>query len=155
MRTQNVSIVSIRPDRANPLSLDLKDILSCLGRQLDRWIWCVRHLDWLGPDAENFCRRVEAAGAAGLWLSSDDLLRQAREVYQTVEGEFMAFPRDIDRQTVEEAELDLRSFPQNRAELAIVAVDGGLFEVYAKDTDFLAAMKQLSGVRDEDPGVYF
>jgi hypothetical protein len=112
-------------------------------------------LDWLGRDAEETCRRVEAAGPSGYWLASDELVRRARTVYQTIEGEFLAFPADVDRRTAGAADLNLRLFPNSRAEAAIVAVDGTAFDVFAKEPDVLAAVKQLPGVRDEDPGMYF
>jgi hypothetical protein len=155
MRTQDIAIVSIHPDPAQPLALDLKEVLGALKPYCERWIWCVRNLDWLGENSEAVCQRVEAAGLGGLWMSSQDLLGHARGIYQTIEGEFLAFPREIDLGTVSADEVNLGAFPESRAELAIVAVDGGYFEVYAKDPKLLTALKQFKDVRDENPGAYF
>jgi hypothetical protein len=155
MKTQNVSIVSIHPDPAQPLAFDIKDVLDAFGPCLERWVWCVRNLDWLGEDSEALCQQVEAAGSAGLWMTSQELLSHARKVYQTIEGEFLAFPREVDPKTVTAQELNLRCFPASRAELAIVAVDGGFFEVYAKDPDVLSRLRLFGDVRDEDPSEYF
>ena len=149
MITQNVSIVSIHPDPVQPLELDIKHILSALGPAMQGWIWCVRNLEWLGENAEAFNRRVDAAGAAGLWVPAQELLDAARGVYQTIEGEFQAFPHEVD------PEETLALFPASQAELAIVAVDGGFFEVYAKDPEVLARLRNFKDVRNEDPRVYF
>lgn len=155
MQTQNVSIVSVHPDPAQPLAFDLKDLLAALTPYLGRWIWCLRNLDWLGQDGEVLCKKVEAAGPAGFWIPSQDLLKQAGKIYQTIEGEFLAFPSGVDVRTIDAAELSLRSFPWNRAEIAIVAVDGGFFEVFAKDPVRLTALRCFKDVRDEDPSGYF
>jgi hypothetical protein len=155
MKTQNISIVSIHPDPAQPLALDIKHILEAFGPYLDRWVWCVRNLDWLGDDAEALCQRVETAGSAGLWMTSQELLGHARNVYQTIEGELLAFPYETDPKTVTARELNLRCFPASRAELAIVAVDGGFFEAYAKDPDAMSRLRRFGDVRDEDPTKYF
>lgn len=155
MPTRNIAIVSVHPDPAQPLACDLKDLLAALGAYLEEWVWCVRNLDWLGPNSEAFCKEVEAAGPEGLWISSRELLSQAAKVYQTIEGEFLAFPREIDPRTVAISERNLESFPRNRAELAIAAVDGGFFEVFAKDPILLTALKGCKDVREEDPSVYF
>jgi hypothetical protein len=155
MKTQNVSIVSIHPDPARPLALDLKDLLIALKPDWNQWIWCVRNLDWLGADSELVCRDVEAAGPAGLWLTSEELYSHASGVYQTIEGDFLAFPREVDPIAVNGAELDLGAFPVSRAELAIVAVDGSFFDAYAKDSEVLAVLRQFGSVRDENPSLYF
>jgi hypothetical protein len=155
MKTQTISVVSIHPDPARPLAFDVKDILATLGPYLPRWIWCVRNLDWLGEGGEIVCRNVETAGAAGLWMTSQELLAQAHKVYQTLEGEFLAFPRDVDPKEITAEELNLRAFPASRAELALVAVDGGLFDVYAKDSDLPASLKGFRDVRQENPEAYF
>lgn len=155
MQTQNVSIISIHADPAQPLAIDLKDLLCVLGPHLEEWIWCVRYLDWLGQDSEAICRQVEAAGPSGLWLSSQELMTHAREVYQTIEGQFLAFPRAIDRSTVEAHELDFGEFPSSRADLAIVAIDGCFFEVFAKDSELLSSYGRFKGVRVENPSAYF
>ena len=61
MQTHELSIISIHPDPARPLDLDLRHILSGLGKRLGKWVWNVRDLDWLGEDGETLCRAVEAA----------------------------------------------------------------------------------------------
>jgi hypothetical protein len=155
MHTQQISVVSVHPDPAEPLAVDLKDLLAAFAPHLDQWIWCVRNLDWLGQDAEKLCGEVEAAGPAGLWISSQDLRQQAGGVHQTIEGEFLAFPRGIDPGTVDAAELNLATFSWNRAELGIVAVDGGFFDVLVKDPALLRCLKGFRDVRAEDPGNYF
>jgi hypothetical protein len=155
MKTQNVSIVSIHPDPARPLELDLQHILAALAPHSSRWKWCIRNLDWLGEKAEAVCRRVEAAGPAGVWMNSEELLNEARQVYQTIEGEFLAFPSDVDPEEISIHDEALNAFPGSQAELAIAAVDGGFFEVYAKDADVLASVRKFKDVRDEDPSRYF
>jgi hypothetical protein len=155
MKTQNVSIVSIHPDSAQPLALDLKDVLLALKPCWPLWIWCVRYVDWLGEGSEAFSRDVEEAGSAGLWLTSQELYCHASGIYQTIEGEFIAFPCEVDPSAITANELNLRTFPTSRVELAIVAVDGRFFDVYAKDPEQLAALRRLGDVRDEDPSLYF
>jgi hypothetical protein len=155
VKTQSIAIVSLHPDPDKPLAFDLKEILAALGPQLQSWIWCVRNLDWLGENADAICETVEAAAPGGIWLKSDDLLKRARGVYQTIEGELLAFPCEIDPKTVPVQELSLRAFPGGRAELAIVAVDGGFFEVYAKDAEVIGGLKSFCEVRDENPDNYF
>lgn len=155
MKTENVSIVSIRPDPSRPLGLDVKDILTALHAQMPHWRWCVRNLDWLGENADTLCRIVEQAGPGGHWMDSQDLQDQACRVYQTIEGEFLAFPLDVEPSAVTHAEMQLSAFPESRAELAIVAVDGGFFEVYTKDADIVALLRQFRDVRDEDAKMYF
>jgi hypothetical protein len=155
VKTESIVIVSLHPDREKPLPVDLKDILTALGPQLSSWIWCVRNLDWLGEQVDAICKTAEAARPGGIWMDSGDLLKRARCVYQTIEGEFLAFPRDVDPNTVPARELDLRAFPASRAELGIVAVDGVFFEVYAKDTEMIAGLRAIGDVRDESPDNYF
>jgi hypothetical protein len=155
MKTQDITILSIHPDATQPLAFDLKELLAALKPYCERWIWCVRNLDWLGENSEAVCQQVEAAGLAGLWMSSQDLLGHARGIYQTIEGEFLAFPREVDPRTVNADEVNLGAFPASRAELVIVAVDGGFFEVYAKDPKLLTPLRQFKDVREEDPGAYF
>ncbi len=155
MPTQNITVVSIHPDRAGPLALDLKDLLSALGPHLGEWNWCVRNLDWLGEGGEAFCRRVQAEGPAGLWIPSEELVRHAAKIYQTIEGEFLAFPQEVDPKTVQEEELNLRAFPASRADLALQAVDGCFFEIFTKDPEVLNALKKFKDLREENPTNYF
>ncbi len=121
---------------------------------MEQWIWCVRNLDWLGKDGEAICQKIAAAGSKGLWMSAAELLGYSEGVYQTIEGEFWAFPRHINPLEVTADDLNLRAFSSSRAELAIIAVDGGFFEVYAKDSDFLSPLRGFQDVRDENPNDY-
>ncbi len=155
MKTQNVSIVSVHPDPAQPLGLDIKDILTALAPEMARWIWCVRNLDWLGNDADALCLMVENAGPQGYWVSFEELFGYARNVYQTIEGQFLAFPNGVDPKSVPLEQLRISAFADSPAELAIVAVDGGFFEVYAKDAGILGLLRQLKNVREEDAKMYF
>jgi hypothetical protein len=155
VKTQNVAVVSIHPDPATPIALDIKDILAALGSHLPQWTWCVRDLDWLGENADALCRTVEASTPNGHWLASEDLLSQARHVYQTIEGEFLAFPRGVEPNEVKVQDLNLGTFPESKAELAIVAVDGCYFDVYVKDPEMLTSLRELGDVRDEDTKMYF
>lgn len=156
MTTNPVSVVSLHPDPARPLDLDLKHILSALGPFISEWTWCVMSLDWLGDQSsEDLCRAVERAGQAGLWMSAQGLVDSANKVYQTMEGEFLAFPERIDPGTLSSDDLNLRCFPSNRADLAIVAIDGQFFEVYTKNSKWLTSLLDMRGVRREDPSLYF
>ena len=156
MPIQNVAVISIRRDAGRPLGLDVKDILAALGPRLDGWLWCVKGLDWLGGDAaEALCRKVDAARPGGVWLASAELRRFAQDVYQTIDGEFYAFPRATDIRAVDPHELHPAAFPSSAAELAILAVDGSYFDVLAKDPQNQEPLRHLPGARDEDPGKYF
>jgi hypothetical protein len=154
LKTQNVAIVSIHPDPAAPLAIEVKDILAALAPHLPHWIWCVRKLDWLGENADAVCQMVEAA-PNGLWMTSQELLAHTRKIYQTIDGEFLAFPRKIEPNEVAPDEIGLAGFPESRAELAIVAVDGSYFEVYAKDAGIAASLRALKNVREENSDRYF
>lgn len=156
MNTTTVSIVSVRPDPDRRLDLDLKHILSALAPFLSEWMWCIRNLDWLGDQgSEDLCLAVETAGRKGLWMSSQDLVDIANRVYQTIEGEFVAFAKCIDAETISSDDLALGCFPRNEAQLAIVAIDGGFFEVYAKDATFLMPFQGMRSTQQEDPSKYF
>ena len=50
MKTQELTVLSLRPDPSNPLGLDLEHILSALDRKIADWGWCVKNLDWLGGE---------------------------------------------------------------------------------------------------------
>jgi hypothetical protein len=133
MQTHELAVISIHPDQARPLDLDLRHILSALGKRSENWVWCVRDLDWLGEDGETLYRAVEAAGPTGFWLGSQELEQRAQSIYQTIEGSFLAFPKSLDRRSLDITDLDLASFPASQAEFAIVAVDGCYFDIYSKD----------------------
>ena len=132
---EELAVVSIHPDPSHPLGLDLKDILAVLGNRLNDWVWCVKNLDWLGEESESLCEAVEAAGPDGVWIDSRALLEAARGIYQTIEGRFLAFPRSIEKESLEASDYSLIAFPASPAALAIVAVDGGCFDVYSKDPE--------------------
>jgi hypothetical protein len=155
MQTRELGVVSIHPDPSQPLGVDIKDILSALERKLEGWVWCVKNLDWLGNDGEAVCEAVEAAGPGGLWLESREFIEESREIYQTIEGEFFAFPRSIDRQDVRASDLDLSSFPTSRAVVAIVAVDGCYFDVYSNEHEVTCLLATLPNARSERPEDYF
>jgi hypothetical protein len=155
MKTREIGVISIHPDRSQPLATDLKHILCALEGALENWVWCVKNVDWLGDDAETFCNAVQMAGYEGLWIDSHELVEQASRVYQTIEGEFFAFPRSLDRQDVSATDLDTGSFRTSKAVVAIVAVDGCYFDVYSKDPEVTSLLEKLPNARSEDPGHYF
>jgi hypothetical protein len=156
MRTRELAVVSIHPDRSEPLGVDLKHILAALEGSLGAWVWCVKNLDWLGEDGESLCQAVEAAGPDGLWIDSNELREYVGRIYQTIEGEFLAFPKSIDRQRLDGNDVDLSSFPTSKAVVAIVAVDGCYFDVYSKDPGVTASLVEgLQNVRLENPDQYF
>jgi hypothetical protein len=136
--------------------LDLKDVLAALQPRLNDWVWCVRGLDWLGGErAEALCRQVEIARPGGLWLPSDELLSITQNVWQTIDGQFYAFPRTLNLRDFDTRDLHPATFPTTSAELAILAIDGSLFEVFAKDPHDLERVRLLAGVRDENVANYF
>jgi hypothetical protein len=156
MKTRELSVISLHPDPSNPLGLDLKQIISALDREIEDWVWCVKHLDWLGENGESLCQAVEAAGAGGFWIDSPVLLQEVAGIYQTIEGEFIAFPRTIDRRQLGLLDLSLSSFPASRAVVAIVAVDGCYFDVYSKDSKTTGRLyERFPDARVEDPKLYF
>ncbi len=152
-----IQVLSIHDHKASLLAFDLKDLLQALNRHFAQSAWCITLLECVGGEAcEEACRTVENSGGAGLWLSGQELVSLANRIDQTIEGEFLAFPGDIDRATVTEQDLDLGHFPNSKAELAIVAVDSSYFEVYARAPDVLATLRQhFQDVRVQDPGSYF
>jgi hypothetical protein len=155
MQIRELDVISIHPDPSQPLGMDLKHILSALEGKLGDWVWCVKNLDWLGNDGEAFCEAVETAGPEGLWIDSHDLVEKVKGIYQTIEGEFLAFPRSIERQDVRTIDLGLSSFPTSRALVAIVAVDGCYFDVYSKDPEVTSLLQKLPNARSERPENYF
>jgi hypothetical protein len=156
MRLQEVSVVSLHPDPSDPLGLDLKHILSAFEPKLADWAWCVKNLDWLGENGESLCEAVETAGPEGFWIDSQDLVKEVGGIYQTIEGEFMAFPRSIDRRDLESLDLDLSSFPASRAVVGVVAVDGCYFDVYSKDSEALKMLHaKFPDAKNENPDLYF
>ena len=156
MRTNEIDVLSLHPDPSNPLALDLKHLLSAFGHKLVDWVWCVKNLDWLGEEGESFCRAVEAAGPGGLWIDSRDLVQQVRGIYQTIEGEFVAFPESIERQSLGPLDLSLSSFPASKAVVAVVAIDGCYFDVYSKDSEATNLLqKRFPDATVENAELYF
>lgn len=156
MRTRELAVVSIHPEPADPLGVDLKQILSALGVEAGDWVWCVSDLDCLGVGAEEFCLAVSTAGACGYWIGADDLQRRAQGIVQTIEGQFLAFPKSLDRTAISAKDLDLWNFPSSQAELAIIAIDGCYFDVYSKDTAIVAMLRRrFADARIEDPSNFF
>ncbi len=152
MPTPTVAVLSLRPlDPTRPDAPDLRDILQALGPRLGDWGWCVKHLDWLGDAAaDEFSQRVEAARPGGVWLPSEMLQQYARNVWQTIDGDFYAFPQTVDPGSVNTRNLDAMSFATLPWELAIRAVDGTWFDILAKDPDDLSRVRHLAGARVED-----
>jgi hypothetical protein len=156
MKTQEVTVLSLRPDPANPLGLDLKHILSAFDRNLGDWVWCLKNLDWLGENGESLCQAVEAAGPGGFWIDSRDLVKEVNGIYQTIEGDFMAFPRSIDRRNLGVLDLSLSSFPASKSVIAVVAVDGCYFDIYSKDPESTnTLLERFPDATVENPELYF
>ena len=156
MKTQELTVLSLRPDPTDPLGLDLKHILSAFGSKLADWVWRVKNLDWLGNDGEPLCQAVEAAGPGGYWIDSRELVKEVNGIYQTIEGEFTAFPKSMDRANLGPLDLELSSFPESRAVVAIVAVDGCYFDIYSKNPDATNMVhERFPEATVENPEVYF
>ncbi len=105
---------------------------------------------------ESRCKAVEAAGPGGFWIDSHDLVKEVKGIYQTVEGEFIAFHQSIDQRELGPIDLSLSSFPGSRAVVAIVAVDGCYFDVYSKDSEATSKLlEKFPGATVENPELYF
>lgn len=150
------AVLSIHDSENSMLAIDLRDILRVLEGYLGRWSWCVTWLDCHGGDGAVLCEKVQHSRPVGIWMSSRELLNFSKQIQQTVEGTFIAFPSGTDRHTVDLRELDLAEFPTSRAELAIEAVDSSWFDVYTKDPDINSQIRQnFRDVRDQDVSQYF
>jgi hypothetical protein len=150
-----IQVLSIHDMKDMQLAVDLKDILRVLTGCLTRWTWCITSLDCQGGQCDAVCRAVESA-SPGLWMSSEDLVKFARSVHQVIEGTFIAFPNNIDTESIESSDLDLGEFPLHRAELAVVVVDGSWFDVFTKDPEIADLLRRsFDDVRDENPGNFF
>lgn len=155
MQLRELEVTSIRPGPGDGPGIDLKHILSALAPKLGGWSWCVRHLEWLGADDEPFCQAVEAAGPGGYWLDSESLVQRASGIYQTIEGDFLAFPAEFGPADVGPSDQDASSFAEGRAIVKIVATDGCYFDVFSKDREVSGLLHAaLPDVRDEDPSLY-
>lgn len=146
MPTQTVTVATFHPDSRRADSADVAEILEAMPEHASEWTWRVRHLET--THHETFVERVERAGRDGLCLSYAELLRHARQFGQTIEGTFIATPHG-------EPLDDLRDFPDSPAEIVIVAVDGGCFDIYAKDAAMLDGLRPLGSIQDGDPARFF
>jgi hypothetical protein len=146
----SVQIHSIRDRNGGLLAFDLRDILKALAPLLDRWTWHVGDLEIVsdGPMTE----------PDGEWLSSRELTDFANAIVQTIDGTFIAYPKEQGTRSAPVGDLDeiKIAFPTNSAELMILAIDSNHFEVYAKDPRVTELLRRrFKDVREEDPKVYF
>jgi hypothetical protein len=156
MQKTAIQILSIHDRRDACLAFDLKDVLRALGRHLEQWIWCITELDCIGSRTEAVTQQVKAARGRGVWMHSAEMMKLAGDMDQTIDGEIIAFPKDIDRHSIEARELNVSAFPGSRAELAIRAVDSSFFEVYTKDPEIAHLLRrQFKDIHSEDPTRYF
>jgi len=157
MQETAVLVLSIHDHQNSVLAFDLKEVLQALGKYSEKWTWCITRLECIGrEDSETMCQAVETAGASGIWASWQELVKLADKIDQTIEGELLAFPADIDKRTIAAADLDLGVFPTSKAELAIVVVDSSYFEIYAKDPGIAATIRgHFQEVYVQDPSKYF
>jgi hypothetical protein len=158
MAKQNVKIVSIHDEdpSSGVLSFDLKDVLKALQNHLGSWSFCVIEIDAVGKRVDEFCDAVQSARGRGIWASREELEDIAARAEQTISAEILGFPAELNRSSLSEQDLNLACFPVSKAEVAIVAVDSSYFEVYAKNSAVLDAIRgAFQDVREEDPAPYF
>ncbi len=124
----SVQIHSIHDRNGGLLAFDLKDILEALKPLLHRWTWHVGNL-------ETVSNAVPITEPEGKWLSSRELTAFANAIAQTIDGTFIAYPKEHRTRGASVGDLDELeiAFPTSLAELMIVATDSSYFEVYAKD----------------------
>jgi hypothetical protein len=140
---------------------DLQDVLGALRLYLDRWVWCITELDATSLPStaqavDDAIRQVADAGRLGFWLTSQKLTTLAAQIFQTIDGTFIAFPAGTAGTPRDEAMVHLAAFPDGDAELAIQVVDSSVLEVYAKDREIPAVLRRhFQDVREEDPHAYF
>jgi hypothetical protein len=150
-----VQVLTIHDHIDSRLAFELKDVLRALDNYVDRWSWCITELDCFGGESEAVCQAVEATHGSGIWLSSTELRKLAAGIAQTIDGQFIAYPKEIDRRTVDPGAA-WGEFPASRAELFIHAVDSTFFEIFVKDPEIAVRLQQtFKDVRVEDPEVYF
>jgi hypothetical protein len=154
-----VYVLSIHVHAPNhTLSFDVKDILDALGERAMRWQWCVFYdleAYGLGEKLASILDTTESIRSGGIWLSASEFVQLAREIHQTVDGEFQAFLSEISALDIPVEELDA-PFPKSRGQLSIRAVDSTWFEVYAKHREDVERIQaHFSEVRIEDPSQYF
>ena len=156
MKSQELAVTSLRPDPADPLGLDLKHILSVLAGKLEGWSWWVRGLDWLGDPGDVFRGSATLVGAGWFYVNSKELVAAADRIYQTVEGDFLAYPRTDHPTELWPEGPSLLDFPRSRAVVAIIAVDGCYFDVYSKDPEVTRLLhEKFNTAREEHVDHYF
>jgi len=144
-----IHVYSIHDRDGALLAFDLKDILHALQPMLHRWIWYVDELETVSTDTTDDV-------ADGTWLSSSKLLHWAEGLAQTVNGTFIAFPKELAGATPGSADRGVADFPASQAELVIKAVDSSFFDVCAKDAAVAALLRRcFKDVREEDSENYF
>src|SRR5437868_5004263 len=113
------------------LAVDLEEILRTIGGDFIRnLIWGVETLECVGPDAQDFCNKVEMAPGHRLLVSGDELLKLASTFVQVIEGVFIGYPIKADAETFLEHGWAKIRFTTSAAEIAIEAIDGCGFDVY-------------------------
>ena len=83
----SVQIHTILDRNDGLLAFDLKDILKALEPLLDRWTWQVGNLKTVSNAAP-------IAEPKGQWLSSRELTEFANAITQTIDGTFIAYPKE-------------------------------------------------------------
>jgi hypothetical protein len=138
------------------LSVDVKDILGCLGSSIEDYSWVITELDCTGEEAQSLCDAVESRRGRGLVLSADELLAAAQKFKQTIDAKILGIPKRAYSQQELDLISDLWSFPQTQAQLAILAVDSSFFEVFTKDYNQVRLLRKcFKDVREEDSQNYF
>jgi hypothetical protein len=152
-----VQVVSLHDRKGTLLAVDLKDVLLALEKQLGKWTWYMRLLECVGGEySQAMCQAAESSEARGLWISEEDLLKLAQDLDQTIDGEWIAFPKAIDPEQITQDDLNLGFFPTSKAELAIAVIDSTFVQVYAKDAAVITALQRhFKDVRLEDPANHF
>jgi hypothetical protein len=139
------------------LSFDTKEILSCLGPGIHRYLWAITDLDCTGAEAQPLCDAVEKArrNAKTFLLSWDELLAAAQKFDQTIEATFIAFSRKASAANGLDMVNDLALFPQCEGELIVRAIDSSFFEIWTKSYDDVRTLKKcFKDVREEDTTKY-
>jgi hypothetical protein len=128
-------------DELGALAFDLKEVLALLPPVAKDWRWCIRRLEATGEEAEELDRRRREAGG-WLWLGFSELTEVAASLDQTLDAMLMAYPSDFAHADASAVDLSLRNFPGNAMQMAITAVDGGRFVLFAKDRELLEPLHE-------------
>lgn len=146
-------------DGSRYLRFDVAELLDALGPSAREYRWIIRPtLDCTGPGAEELCDRVERAAERGEWviLPGDEMARAAQGFVQTLEGAFIAIPQELTDSAGIAGAADLSRFPESAAQIAIEAVDGSFFTVYAKQGEHVEALRRrFRDVRTESAERFF